>query len=385
MKNLITILLVLMVSVTNAQVYINISNNTFITFDGGITVTLDSQTPNTISKIGNVGGILTNSENDKLRWNIGNATGQFYVPFSSSFGNTIPFIYDITSGGDASGYIDFTTYGTNIVNNPLPTTVTSVSDDYGTNNSNNVIDRFWVINTDQYTNKPIGEYTFTYDDNDVVGNTIDETLLVNQRWNDVDNKWGDWLYSPTADITNNTITITIANPEDQYNIWTMVDQGSPLAITITRFVGYCIDQNTRSITIETATEELGDTFNIERSYNGIDFTPFRTIPSDGNVGVKTITDDQQFDGNVYYRLNNNVIVITCQADEETNIRPNPNNGTFIIGDKNLRSIIIYDQLGKTIYQNDNLTSNIITLDNATNGLYYAKINNNKTFKIVVSK
>jgi hypothetical protein len=99
MKNLITILLVLMVSITNAQVYINISNNTFITFDGGITVTLDSQTPNTISKIGNVGGILTNSENDKLRWNIGNATGQFYVPFSSSFGNTIPFIYDITSGG----------------------------------------------------------------------------------------------------------------------------------------------------------------------------------------------------------------------------------------------------------------------------------------------
>ena len=283
MKNLITILLVLMVSITNAQVYINISNNTFITFDGGITVTLDSQTPNTISKIGNVGGILTNSENDKLRWNIGNATGQFYIPFSSSFGNTIPFIYEITSGGDASGYIDFTTYETDIVNNPLPTTVTSVSDDYGTNNSSSVIDRFWVI------------------------------------------------------------------------------------------------------TIETATEELGDTFNIERSYNGIDFTPFRTIPSNGNVGVKTITDDQQFDGNVYYRLNNNVIVITCQADEETNIRPNPNNGTFIIGDKNLRSIIIYDQLGKTIYQNDNLTSNIITLDNATNGLYYAKINNNKTFKIVVSK
>ena len=99
MKNLITILLVLMVSITNAQVYINISNNTFITFDGGITVTLDSQTPNTISKIGNVGGILTNSENDKLRWNIGNATGQFYIPFSSSFGNTIPFIYEITSGG----------------------------------------------------------------------------------------------------------------------------------------------------------------------------------------------------------------------------------------------------------------------------------------------
>ena len=207
MKNLITILLVLMVSVTNAQVYINISNNTFITFDGGITVTLDSQTPNTISKIGNVGGILTNSENDKLRWNIGNATGQFYIPFSSSFGNTIPFIYEITSGGDASGYIDFTTYETDIVNNPLPTTVTSVSDDYGTNNSSSVIDRFWVINTDQYTNKPIGEYTFTYDDNDVVGNTIDETLLVNQRWNDVDNKWGDWLYSPTADIANNTITI----------------------------------------------------------------------------------------------------------------------------------------------------------------------------------
>jgi len=88
-----------MVSITNAQVYINISNNTFITFDGGITVTLDSQTPNTISKIGNVGGILTNSENDKLRWNIGNATGQFYIPPESSFGNTIPFIYDITSGG----------------------------------------------------------------------------------------------------------------------------------------------------------------------------------------------------------------------------------------------------------------------------------------------
>ena len=157
------------------QTYIDISNNTYINITNGTTLYLNSSTANTITKSGTTGGIITQTENDKILWDIGTSTGVFSIPFCSSVGNTIPFTYTISTAGTGTGQISFSCYETNDANIPLPSGVTGINNAAGINNSNKVIDRFWVITPISYTTKPKGTYTFTYDDNDLVGNTITES------------------------------------------------------------------------------------------------------------------------------------------------------------------------------------------------------------------
>ena len=167
MKKLILILFCLFSISAYSQTYINISDNTYIKMNGGAVLYLNSSTPNTIIKTGTLGGFICQSESEKIIWNMGNSTGIYYIPFSSSIGNTIPFTYNITTAGTGTNnYIIFNSYETADNNTTLPTTVTGVFNDAGSNNSSKVIDRFWIIDPTNYTAKPKGTYTFGYDDND---------------------------------------------------------------------------------------------------------------------------------------------------------------------------------------------------------------------------
>ena len=138
-----------------------------------------------------------------------------------------------------------------------------------------VIDRFWSIDVINYTTKPKGTYTFTYDDNDLVGNTINEPSLFVQRWNDVNNLWGDWLYSPLTNPITNTIEIIISNPQDQYKVWTAVDQGQPLPIELVSFKTDC---GSNKIEWLTATETNNEWFILQGTNDAINFTNLDTIP-----------------------------------------------------------------------------------------------------------
>lgn len=379
-------MLVLVSVRTQAQTYINILDNTYINATGGVTIYLESQTANSITKAGNMGGLYMDSESDQLRWNIKNGTGEFYVPFCSSVGNTIPFIYDIGTAGSSDGFIDFNTYETTDDNLPLPTTVTGINSSLGINNSTHVIDRFWVIDTDGYATKPMGDYTFTYDDNDLVGNLIDESLLASQRWNNDDNKWGDWLYSPTANVTSNTVDIIIANVEDQYNVWTLVDQGDPLAITIVAFFGTC-NEELRVVYWETWGESLSDTFNLERSYDGITFNPFHTFGANGSPSRYTIFDTDAYEGAVYYKLNGIVVALTCDGGDDLVIRPNPNNGRFIVDHNGIHTFIVYDGIGRVVY-NETTEHKVFNLSHLSSGEYFMRVINhtgNEVFRLIIAK
>jgi hypothetical protein len=91
---------------------------------------------------------------------------------------------------------------------------------------------------------------------DLIGNTITESSLFMQRWNDINNVWGDWLYSPTADITTNTIRVDIANSQDQFKVWTAVDQGQPLPIELISFKANCSSNKIEWITASETNNEL---------------------------------------------------------------------------------------------------------------------------------
>ena len=64
----------------------------------------------------------------------------------------------ITSAGAGAGVIDFSTYGGLTWNNDTykPGEVTNMTNMGVTNNSTEIIDRFWIIDAHGYTTKPSG-------------------------------------------------------------------------------------------------------------------------------------------------------------------------------------------------------------------------------------
>jgi hypothetical protein len=214
--------------------------------------------------------------------NIGASTGTYNIPFATESGVSIPFKYIITTPGVGSGEIRFSSWGTSPGNIPVPSSVAHITDDFGNDNSLSVIDRFWSVMPVNYATKPQGEYIFGYDVAEIQSpNTITEATLVAQRWNDVDDLWGDWLYSNTANTTNRTVSVLIANSEDQYDIWTLVDLSSPLPIELARFVGYCHDGGV-NISWTTWSEIDNSHFILERSDDGLSFEEVSIVDGSGN-------------------------------------------------------------------------------------------------------
>ena len=172
----------------------SLSDGSFIRVSNGAKIIFENSSPNQIQKDGSIGGILTEGEDSKIIFKNVNQLGIYSVPFVSSQGNTIPFTFTINTLGSNFGDIHFSTWETSDDNFPFPSSVNAVNDMSGLDNSTNVIDRFWYIDLIGYSNKPKGEYEFTYDDNDIIGNSLTESNLVSQRWNSDILAWGDWLY-----------------------------------------------------------------------------------------------------------------------------------------------------------------------------------------------
>lgn len=301
----------------------------------------------------------------RVKWNVGGATGSYTIPFGTDDASpaNLSIGYTITDAGTPSSpYKTFATYGTdaantfdevtypNIASGPflpsdwsdLPTTVTHLTDDYIQAAHKWVTDRFWIIDEDNlghlasgYSTKPRMQYVFRYLDAENAGtNHITEANLAPQRWNHVDNKWGDWLYGVPTAITNttaNTTTVEIAQDagtweEDMYPVWTLVDNSDPLPIELVRFAGQCADGEIE-IKWSTYTETNNDFFTVERSNNGQDFEVVDVIEGAGNSNQPlsySVIDQLPYGGTSYYRLKNtdfsekseysDIIAVSCGTD-----------------------------------------------------------------------
>ena len=393
MKNLLTIIFLFLALISNAQVIIKIQDGTFIKLSGGSQIIVSNPSVNPIRKTGNSGGIWTPSENEKIVVDVSNSTGQFNIPFVSSVGNTILFDYTITTAGSSGGRILFSTYETGNDNLPYPTGVTNVGFN-GVDNSDMVIDRFWSIDVINYTTKPKGTYTFTYDDNDLVGNTINEPSLFIQRWNDVNNLWGDWLYSPLTNPITNTIEIIISNPQDQYKVWTAVDQGQPLPIELVSFKTDC---GSNKIEWLTATETNNEWFILQGTNDAINFTNLDTIPGAGNSNQMLYYSVPILDWEYsYFRLQqidfdgkseNSFIIAGCPQNGilEPILFPNPNNGQFVIKHNSTYTFEVFDMIGKRVWSERSNRINF-DLNQLSDGKYFIRLTNQygnvKTFKFV---
>jgi len=179
----------------------------------GYTLILNNRNPTAIISAG-TGGII--SENPpgsgygKVQWNIRSGVGGpvFTVPFVTRTGGIkVPFVFTCNSIGVQtaadSGFFRVCTYPTANVpvpnNRPLPTGVFHSENECQGENSQRLIDRFWVIEDDGFTTKPDVTLGFTYTDAELnaSNNTITEASVGVINWMPGS---GTWNYPPKGSV-----------------------------------------------------------------------------------------------------------------------------------------------------------------------------------------
>jgi hypothetical protein len=192
-----------------------------INLNAGAYLVIENSSPNAITR--NSGHILSEGENNIIKWNIGTTTGTYTVPWGYGSCDCIALTFTKTAG-TGSGYFLFSTYPTAWNNSTqLPTGVTNINGATGLDNSSFVTDRFWQINAQGYSVKPtLSNLEFTYRDaENSAPNTITENLLRGKRYNSGSNSWVDDILSSSINTTTNKLTIASVDANNLYPWWTL--------------------------------------------------------------------------------------------------------------------------------------------------------------------
>ncbi len=382
-------------------------NGAQINITNAAVLVIDNAQPNALTRVG--GSIVSEGENNAIKWNMANTTGIYTIPWGYGTTNYLPLTFT-KSAGTGAGTFTFSTYHTGWQNSLLlPTGVTNLWS--GSNdNSMFVIDRFWQINAQGYTGKPaLTNFSFGYLDveHSVPNNMIIESNLKAQRWNDNSAMWGDMAPVGTADIATNTVTITSLAATDLYKWWTLVDQNYILPVTFLSFEVQLVNGNAR-LDWTTAQEDNVKNFEVQKSLDGITFTTIAIYDAKGENGVNSYeyTDRDLRAGKIYYRIKENdrdsrflfsmIRSVTIAEGELLAIYPNPVSdkklfinainfapGTYLISLLNLE--------GRTVFTTKRVFSNNVIkvqLDQSiASGTYFLTISkgtNIETRKVVVN-
>jgi len=302
--------------VLNNGGYINIENSAYLVIDNGAA--------NAITLTGTGGNILSENENDVIKWNIGANTGNHIVPWTNTSGVKVPVEINITAAGSAGGSLLLSTYRSNNSNLPWPTGVTNMcSQTIGADASLFVVDRFWRIDENAtYATNPASTMSFGYDFVNEAGgtNTINEANLQAQRFNPTTGSgntpcpfpalppgpgghWENLLFGTVNTVTDrvNNAVISSAN---LFKDWILVDNSTPLPVTLASFNATC-EGNTTVLSWATASEINNDFFSIEKSYNAIDFFEIGRKIGAGNsnsFNTYSFLDNNTTNEIAYYRL-----------------------------------------------------------------------------------
>lgn len=375
-------------------------NGAFINITQGAQLVIENPSADAITRIS--GNIISEGENNILRWNIGTTTGNYVVPW----GDNTTYFPVLFSPADAAGngYFNFSTYPTPWNNSSmLPAGITQINNASGSDNSAFVIDRFWRIEALGYTTKPrLSNLVFTYLDaeHSAVGNTILESNLRAQRYNDIVMTWSD--YPPTGAVNTiaNTVTVGSVAATDLFRWWTLVDQSSPLPVSLLSFTAKPEDRHIR-LNWATETELNNDYFTVEKSQDGSVFGFVARIEGAGTNSTAleyTTVDYNPLAGVSYYRLKqtdfdgnksySNIVAVKMEQtiDFSFNIHPNPVAGRNLNLEFNNLSIgntqvKIFSVIGKEVFvklipiTGDGDFNTVLNLpDELPPGVYLIKIN-----------
>jgi hypothetical protein len=353
------------------------------------------------------GKIISESELHKIRWGIGNSIGNYIVPFwTSPTGGDVAVGLNIDSAGTGtSNYVDFSTYGGKgsgpwVSFTNRPSDVTHTNNVYTlAENSPSIIDRFWIVEPNNYTIKPAIDLNISYIDAEytAAGNVgILEADLTAQRFNSGTAQWFDMFPTGAVNTALNEIDIANISRANFFRSWTLTSYLNPLPVEILSFKSECFESD---IMLEwnTATEINNDFFTLEKSKDGINWNTINVINGQENsttLNTYQFKDPTSNDGLNYYKLsqtdlNGFVTVIgqttsNCSSD---NFRANAyvdienNNIHVSVSTENSGNYLLnlYDSKGNLI-SNNNIelregNNNFrIPAINLTAGIYLLNIN-----------
>lgn len=277
------------INITNSAILIiDNPDNTAITYNGS-------------------GYIQSEGMNNGIIWNIGTGNGNSYlIPFGNA-SDYLPVKFNAASGAGTKGSFSFSTYPTPTWKNSdfLPDGITNVNHN-GTDNSVNVIDRFWQIKPQDYTTNPnLTNLVFTYSDNEFnAPNTITEGNLIVQRWNADLLSWSDYIPISILNTTNNTLTVPSISSNNLYDWWTLVDK--TVALPVTLFSFEAIETNGKVHTKwKTTFEQNTSHFEVWRGTNAQQLNLIGTVSASGNSNTTRnyfLNDINPFSGISFYKL-----------------------------------------------------------------------------------
>lgn len=197
-----------------------ILNGGHITLNQNVYLVIDNPASNAITRTS--GHIISEGENNILKWTIGTTTGTYTIPWGKGASDYIPMSFTKTAGAGAGSFL-FSTYNTPLLNSSqLPTTVSNFTGASGADKSFFATDRFWQMNAQGYSTKPtLSNVIFTYLDSEFAGSNITSTegSLKAQRWNPVLSTWVDFAPSTTTNTTTNTVTLPSVGASNFYPWW----------------------------------------------------------------------------------------------------------------------------------------------------------------------
>lgn len=195
----------------------------------------------------------------RVVWLIGANTGSYIIPLGSAT-TALPLTAVISGAGSSNGSLSFTTYPTPANNLPLPAGVSALQGD-----ANYALDRFWVVQPNNYTLAPAATLTLPYQEAEwsAAPNTIVESRLRLQRWNGT-----NWeAPQGTVNTTENTITTDLQNT---YGIFAATDLSRPLPVQLREFTA--VAQGSNGVLSWSTVQELNNKgFEVEVSLDGKQF------------------------------------------------------------------------------------------------------------------
>jgi hypothetical protein len=253
------------------------------------------------------GAILTEGQYNLVKWNMQSAATSYTFPFGrdNTSARYVPFTFNKTSTGTAG--VSISTKGSGIASDNTPyfspiTTSAQMTGLTGGTAANSVIDRWWQINVTSGT--PTATLTFSYLGQENTTGFTD--AFAPQRWNSVSSNWDAPTSSGTTggNTTDQVYTSSVTGVSS-FSPWILSRRAMPLPVTLLHFNGIC-KNGIIHFDWSTAHEINNDYFTIEKSLNGITYTPILTIHANPNNGANpkqyTATYSEHQDNLSYYRL-----------------------------------------------------------------------------------
>lgn len=289
MQKYICILFLYLNASVFAQSRIVINNDAYIVLSADADIVIDNSNTNAITTMGSGGNIISESEDNCIQWNISSATGNYIIPFTNYADVKIPLAINITTAGTGSGKFVVSTYGGPDWDNDgyKPSSVFNMTNMGVTNNSPEVIDRFWLIDAQGYSVKPSGEIQFNYADAEhlAAGNTITEADLKAERYDEASDNWEVYPVGGVVNTGSDFVAGVLFNATDLTKSWSLIDQTTHLLpVTLTYFESECMGAD-GILQWQTASEINTDHFELEFSDDGVQYHYLAEISAAGNSDV----------------------------------------------------------------------------------------------------